>query len=108
MNSPPGTTDTPRTANRPYTSSKSTESQLCKIRLSMKEQSSCKVVEATDAEEAGATEAEGAINLLTKSTGKMRNVSIAIRKDIHPQVYQRQKRTPTTHLVHHIQSQQKV
>ena len=49
----------------------------------------CKAVEATEAEEAEATEVEGAINLSTKSTGKIRNFSTAIRRDIHPQVDQR-------------------
>ena len=66
----------------------------------MKEGRSCKAVEATEEEEAGATEAEGAINFLTKNNGKIMNVSIAIRRDIHPRVFQRQKSTPTTHLVH--------
>ena len=60
----------------------------------------CKEVEATQAEMAGLTEAEGAINHPINNTRKIRNVSIAIRRDTHPRVSQRQKRTPTTHLVH--------
>ena len=84
MTSPPGITNTPRTANIPCTSSTNTSIKLCKGRLSKKERQLCKAVEATKAEDAGATDAEGAINLLTKSTGKIRNVSIAIIRDIHP------------------------
>ena len=58
------------------------------------------MVEATKAEEAGATEVEGEKNLSTKITGKIRNVSIAIRRYIYPRVAHSHKRTPTTHLVH--------
>ena len=44
----------------------------------------CKEVEATQAEMAGVTEAEGAINHPINNTRKIRNVSIAIRRDINP------------------------
>ena len=44
----------------------------------------CKAVDATEADESGATEAEESIKLSTKSTGKIRNVTIAIIRYIHP------------------------
>ena len=66
----------------------------------MKEQPLCKAVEATEAEKSGTKEAEGEINLPKKINGKIRNILIEIRKDTHPQVSQRQKMTPKTHLVH--------
>ena len=60
----------------------------------------CKAVETTEAEEAGAKEAEGVTNLSIKNNGKIRNVSISKIRDIHPRVSQRQKKTATTHIVH--------
>ena len=108
MNSPPGTTDNPRTANRLCTSLTSTAIQLCKGRHSPKERNLYKAAEATEGEEAGTTEAEGAINLLTKNTGKIRNALIAIRRDAHQKFDQRQKRTLTTHLLHIGPATQKV
>ena len=66
----------------------------------MMERHSCNAVEVMEAEEAGSTEVEEAINLSKNGIGKIRNVSIAIRREIHPQFSQRQKRTTTTHLVH--------
>ena len=86
MNSPPGTTDTPRTSNRLCTSSTSTARQLWKVWCSPKERHSCKTLKATEAEEAETKEAEGEINLLKKGTGNIRNVLIAIRRDIHQRV----------------------
>ena len=41
----------------------------------------CKAVDAIEGEEAGTTEAEGEINLLTKNTGKIRNTLILIIRD---------------------------
>ena len=53
-------------------------------------------------------DAEGSKNLSTKSTGKIRNILIAIRRDIHQRVAQRQKRTMTMHLFHLGPAKQKV
>ena len=75
MISPPGTTSTQRTANRLCTYSTNTARQLYKGRLSLKERRSYKAIEATEVEEAGATDDEGSINLSIKNTGKIRNVS---------------------------------
>ena len=83
MTSPMGTTDTPRIANRLCTSSTSTARQFCKGQRSPKERHSCKAVEATEGEEGGTTEAEGAISLSTKNTVRIRNALIAIRRDTH-------------------------
>ena len=74
----------------------------------MKEWRLCKEVEATEVKESGETEAEGGINLLTKSTGKIRNVYIAIIRDIHPRFFQMHKRTLAEHPVHLVPANQKV
>ena len=67
-----------------------------------------KAAEATEAEEAETTDVEGATQLSTKSTRKIRNVLIAIRRDIHQRVAQKQKRTLTMHLFHLGPAKQKV
>ena len=78
------TSDTPRTANILCTSSTIILRHLCKGRRSPKERHLCKAVEAIEAEEAGETEVEGEKNLSTNITGKISNVSIAIRRCIYP------------------------
>ena len=85
MTSPPGTTNKPITNNRLFTSSTSTVRQLCKGRHSPKERHLCQAVEDTEVEEAGTKEADGVTNLLIKITGKIRNVSTAIIRNINQQ-----------------------
>ena len=84
MTSTPETTDNPRTADIPFNSLTNTTRQLCKGQHIPKERYLCKAVEATEEEEAGATEAERAIKISTNSTGKIMNISIETIRDIHP------------------------
>ena len=58
------------------------------------------MLEDTETEESGTTEAEGATNLLIESNGKIRNASTEISRYNCQQVSQRQKMKLMTHQVH--------
>ena len=59
-------------------------------------------------EEAGEIEAGEAMNPLTKSNGKIKNVSISIRRDIYQLAAQMHKGNLTTHIVNLGPANQKV